>query len=151
LLSMREMNVIAILDVEQKSIVWALSGQWTRQHQPTMLDNGHLLLFDNRGHRGMSKVIELDPFTQEIAWAYEGTPENGFSSPSGGTSQRLANDNTLITESESGRAFEVTPDGRIVWEYHNLARAGENNELVANLCEVLRLERDVSRSWLSTS
>ena len=31
--------------------------------------------------------------------------------------QRLANGNTLITESVNGRAFEVTADGRIVWEF----------------------------------
>jgi hypothetical protein len=31
----------------------------------------------------------------------------------------LANGNTLITESTRGRAFEITPEGEMVWEYLN--------------------------------
>jgi hypothetical protein len=33
--------------------------------------------------------------------------------------QRLANGNTLITDGPHGRAFEVTPDRRVVWDYVN--------------------------------
>ena len=33
--------------------------------------------------------------------------------------QRLANGNTLITESERGRVFEVTADKEIVWRFVN--------------------------------
>ena len=29
----------------------------------------------------------------------------------------LANGNRLITESQAGRVFEVSPDGEVVWEY----------------------------------
>jgi hypothetical protein len=45
--------------------------------------------------------------------------------------ERLANGNTLITESEGGRLFEVTPEGEIVWEYLNPVRGGEDGELIA--------------------
>jgi hypothetical protein len=31
--------------------------------------------------------------------------------------QRLANGNTLLTDSSFGRFFEVTKEGEIVWEY----------------------------------
>jgi hypothetical protein len=31
--------------------------------------------------------------------------------------QRLPNGNTLITEGMHGRIFQVTPSGRVVWEY----------------------------------
>ncbi|HSN89535.1 MAG TPA: hypothetical protein VL025_22425, partial [Thermoanaerobaculia bacterium] len=54
----------------------------------------------------------------------------------------LPNGNTLLTESENGRAIEVTPEGRIVWELYNPHRAGESNELVAVLFEVVRLPPD---------
>jgi hypothetical protein len=33
--------------------------------------------------------------------------------------QRLPNGNTFINEGLSGRLFEVTPDGDVVWEYVN--------------------------------
>ena len=116
-----------------------------------LLDNGNILLFDNKGHNGMSKVIEIDPFTQEIVWAYEGTAENGFYSKVSGRNQRLPNGNTLITEANSGRAFEVTPDGKIVWEFYNPARAGKNNELIATLFHCWRLGPDHSLGWLDQS
>ena len=50
------------------------SGQ---QHAPTPLPNGNLLIFDNGTLRGYSRVIELNPLTEEIAWEYDGKPEHG--------------------------------------------------------------------------
>ena len=151
LISLRTLDVIAIVDMETEEVCWALSGQWLRQHEPMLLDNGNILLFDNLGHNGMSKVIEIDPFTQEIVWAYEGTAENGFYSEVSGRNQRLQNGNTLITEATSGRAFEVTRDGKIVWEFYNPARAGKNNELIATLFHCWRLGPDHSLAWLDQS
>ena len=148
LISVRETNAIAIVDPEKEAVVWALSGQWHRQHQPTFLDNGNILLFDNLGHAGMSRVIEFDPLTQAIHWSYESTLEHPFSSLVSGSNQRLPNGSTLITESDTGRAFEVTRDGRIVWEFRNDARAGDRDELVAMLFEVLRLELDFGKDWI---
>jgi hypothetical protein len=57
-----------------------------------------------------------------------------------GSCQRLANGNTLITESTAGRALEVRPDGKIVWEYFNPARGGDDGDLIAYLMEVVRLD-----------
>lgn len=151
LISARDIDVIAIVDMESEKVVWALSGQWKAQHHPTMLENGQMLLFDNRGHHGMSKVIEIDPFTQQIVWSYEGTPQNGFYTRYTGANQRLPNGNTLITESRSGRALEVMPDGTIVWEYYNPARAGDDKELIAVIFELKRLEPAFMASWLDHS
>ena len=67
-----------------------------------------------------------------------------------GTTKRLPNGNTLITESNNGRAFEVTPAGEIVWEFFNPYRTGENNELIAALYDVVRLDRN-RFEWLVQS
>ena len=150
LTSIRNLDVVAIIDMVEEEVVWALSGLWRAQHQPTLLANGNMLVFDNVGHRGMSKVIEFDPLTQEIVWSYEGTPENGFYTRASGAAYRLPNGNTLIVESNSGRAFEVTRDGRIVWEYYNPHRAGDEDELIATLFDVVRLSADFPADWLDT-
>ena len=92
-------------------------------------------------------MIELDPSNGETRWSYRGTPERPFYSEFCGASQRLANGNTLITESGQGRAFEVTSAGDIVWEFHNPHRAGENGEFVASLLELLRLPREFPTHW----
>ena len=51
------------------------------------------------------------------AWTYS-DPENFLSAFISGA-QRLPNGNTLICEGEKGRVFEVTRDGKIVWDYWN--------------------------------
>ena len=63
--------------------------------------------------------MEVDPATDEIAWEYRGSPVLSFYSFHISSAQRLPNGNTLICEGGTGRFFEVTPPGEIVWEYVN--------------------------------
>jgi hypothetical protein len=85
---------------------------------------------------GESRVIEIDPLTQEVAWRYGEGRREGFFSEANGFVQRLPNGSTLITISAEGRAIEVTPDRKIAWEYDSPFRAGEKKELVATLHQV---------------
>ncbi len=115
LISIRNLNAIAIVDPEAEKIVWLWGpGNLTYQHHPRMLPDGNILLFDNGTER--SQVIELDPLTERVVWRY--APDGFFSGLAGGV-QRLANGDTLITESMTGHVFEVTPAGAKVWEYAN--------------------------------
>jgi hypothetical protein len=148
LLSILTLDTVAIIDQESESVVWALTGRWRGQHDPTVLGDGNLMVFDNNVGAGFSRVVEIDPLTQEVIWTYEGTPERPFYSKTCGTSQRLPNGNTLITESDAGRAFEVTPSKEIVWEFINTQRAGENAEYIALLPELVRLPRDFPLDWV---
>jgi hypothetical protein len=147
LVSVHTLDTLAVLDPERRTVVWALAGGrpgiWRKQHQPTFLDDGRLLLFDNLGAgRDRSRVLELDPLTGETVWQFGGTRDVDFFSKTLGSCQRLPNGNTLITESENGRALEVTPEGKVVWEFYNPHRAGEHRELVAVLFEMVRLPPD---------
>ncbi len=146
LISLREMDVVALVDMDEEKVVWAMTGLWDGQHQPTLLDNGNMLVFDNFGSdpfaRDKSRVLEFDFAAGRTVWDYQGTAENGFYSETCGSSRRLPNGNTLITESDSGRAFEVTPQGRRVWQFDSPHTAGENGELIATLFEVERYPLD---------
>lgn len=148
LVSMRDIHTLAVVDLEQQKVVWAATGQWKYQHEPWLLDNGNLLLFDNRGNHGASRGLEFDPLTQRIVWSYGGQAGEKFYSREAGAIQRLPNGNTLMTESDRGRGVEVTPDGRVVWEFVNPHRAGEAKELIAALYDVVRLPRENAR-WLA--
>ena len=99
-----------VIDPAQEAVVWALSGLWLGQHQPTLLPDGNLLVFDNKGHDGRSKVVEIDPTTQRVVWEFADGPDTPFYSATCGTGQRLANGNTLITESDNGRALELAAE-----------------------------------------
>jgi len=81
--------------------------------------------------RMFSRVLEINPVTKQIVWEYKqpklsedlngdgkilGNEKLFFSNLMSGM-QRLPNGNTLITESDVGRIFEVTKSGKVVWEY----------------------------------
>ncbi|MEN8197431.1 MAG: arylsulfotransferase family protein, partial [Pseudomonadota bacterium] len=119
LISMREMNVIAILDPQAERIVWAQAGLWQAQHEPVMLNNGRIMIFDNQGNRGdggATRIIEFDPAKGSIDWNFAGTRKEPLHSPVYGSIQRLASGNTMIVESTNGRAMEVTAEGKVVWD-----------------------------------
>ena len=93
-----------------------------QQHSPVELDNGNILIFDNGNLRHgstspSSRVIEVDPATNAVAWQYFDIMRPAFFSPYMGAAQRLPNGNTHITESATGRLFDITRSGDVVWEY----------------------------------
>jgi hypothetical protein len=93
-------------------------------------------------------VIEFDAQTRGTLWEYSGERDGPFRSRSCGSVQRLPNGNTLIVESDNGRAFELTPDKRIVWEFVSPHRAGERGEYVATLFDLVRLPPDFPTGWI---
>jgi hypothetical protein len=138
LLSLRNLDMLVVLDLESDQIVWALRGGWRKQHDAKVLRNGHILLFDNEGglrKSAKSRVLEVDPRTGGVIWSYEGTDNDPLdSSENRGGAQRLTGGNTLISEANAGRILELTPDGQVVWEYVNALRDDENGKkLIASL------------------
>jgi len=119
--SMRHIDTIGIIDKETGKIVWAWGGPGVldKQHIPTLLENGNILIYDNGSNRRYTKILELDPLKEKIVWEYKADPPESFFSNSQGSSQRLPNGNAFIANSNNGILFEVTPDGEIVWEYMN--------------------------------
>ena len=111
-----------------------ISGQHDAQIIPAGLPGaGNVLVFDNQGEAGYpavemplttgSRVLEINPVTKQIVWQYSaedsGQPGWAFRSTHISAARRLPNGNTFIDEGQSGRLFQVTRDGDIVWEYIN--------------------------------
>lgn len=120
LISMRQPDLIAVIGPDESSLLWHWGpGNLQKPHHPTLLDNGNILIYDNGDLRPCSRIIELDPVARKIVWQYQADPPERFFSATRGSNQRLPNGNTLITETTKGRIFEVTPDGRTVWEFFN--------------------------------
>lgn len=121
LLSIRNINVIAVLDPESEMIVHAAKTYGVMHHDLDYLANGNFLLFDNRGsltEGGYSRIVEFDPENMAIQWIYEGTPESPFESEFWGCQQRLENGRTLICHAQAGRIVEVDSSGEVYWEYN---------------------------------
>ena len=155
LMSFRELGAIGVVDPDQEKLIWAVKGYWSGQHDPHILDNGNILLFDNLGNfkkpEGRSRIIEFDPSTLAIAWQYAGTTVSPLESDIRSSVQRLPNGNTLITESNGGRILEVTPDREIVWEYTNPVRSGPENRKIPIVSSAERQDRNTVAAFLSAS
>lgn len=126
LISPRSFWEIMIIDSETQKVVWTYGGDYKggleASHEPRMIPKGYpgegnILIFDNGvlNHKGESFILEIDPVSKKIVWMYDQGQE--FHSGRRGAVQRLPNGNTLISEDERNRCFEVTPDGEIVWSY----------------------------------
>jgi len=118
LICSQRLDLVGIVDPIEERLVWSWGrGELEGPHHPVLLENGDLLIYDNGIRRGYSRILELNPMTQELVWEYQAPKPDQFFSIWGGANQRLPNGNTLITESDRGRAFEITPSGEVVWEF----------------------------------
>jgi len=71
------------------------------------------------GRRGYAAKDAKLPADAELVWSFSGSDgERFYSSHISGT-ERLPNGNTLICVGIQGRIFEVTPQGKTVWDYLN--------------------------------
>ncbi|UCC41837.1 MAG: hypothetical protein JSV96_13350 [Candidatus Aminicenantes bacterium] len=139
LICSRRLDLIGIFDVKEEKLVWTWGkGQLEGPHNSTILENGNILIFDNGIRRKYSRVIELNPQTEEIVWQYLADPPESFYSYWGGGNQRLPNGNTLITDANNGRVFEITKGGEIVWEFYN-TEIDEKEKKRATIYHMMRI------------
>ncbi len=166
LVSLRTTDSIILIDRESRAVKWALAGPFLRQHDPDLLADGTISIFDNRtdwgqhNHAvrltarpifGYSRILRLDPATQKILWQYQGTEQEPFYTSIQGDHQILPNGNVLVAEAEAGRIFEIdATDKTIVWEWFNLverpalglAEGPANGSLVGRITRVNRYPPD---------
>ena len=135
LVSLRTIDTIAVVDKKSHAVKYAIAGNVLRQHDPDALDNGHILVFNNRTARGQhnearyltepqafgySRVVEFDPQTRKVVWRFSGTKKQPFYTSIQGAQQALDNGDVLIVEAEGGRVFEVNrKTHEIVWQFRN--------------------------------
>lgn len=130
---------VFIWDKKNKTVKWRFGNMYgpdstkhhvSFPHDPTVLDNGNILFFENgRFHAAdpdgsinffpplFSRVVEVNPETKDIVWEYRAENPVDFYSSYISSARRLSNGNTIICEGALGRFFEVTPEKEIVWEY----------------------------------
>ena len=125
LVSFRNISTVLIIDNASGEIICKVG--WdviARQHDPSMLPNGNVLIFDNGERRKndvrvFSRVVGINTSSNQIVWEYSDHPCYNSYSPRISGARRLPNGNTLITEGMFGRMFQVTPAKEVVWEYIN--------------------------------
>ena len=130
-LSSRNYSQIWVLDGKTHTVKWFHMGAVLGPHDPDFQPDGTITIFDNRpggaataengykGHRGGSRIVSVDPATGKHTIAYASDSRNTFYTAYRGKHQVMENGNILITETDAGRVFEVTPDGEVVWSFIN--------------------------------
>jgi Arylsulfotransferase (ASST) len=111
------------------------------QHDASWIDEGcpgagDILIFNNGANRPGSHYSTVDEITPPVdesgeyflqpgtaygpetqTWMYIANPPTSFYASHISGAWRLSSGNTLITNGESGKIFEVTPEGSTVWQY----------------------------------
>lgn len=119
LISLRNINLVAVIDGHSFATKWWSHGPWHRQHDPDFLSDGTISVFNNNMNYGKSDIVRINPQSGEIIVSIRGSEDLPFYTGIRGKHEVLENGNILITVSQSGRAFEVDPQGKKVWEFNN--------------------------------
>ena len=130
LVSYCKASQLAVVSKKSSAFVWRFDpkGELAHQHCATELPGGKILAFDNGLHpKGYSteasRVVEIDPASERITWAYTGDGKGQlsmyFDSALYSSCQKIEHGNVVICEGISGRIFEINNNGETVWEYVN--------------------------------
>jgi len=123
LLSARNLDAVFVVDRSTGDIVWQHEDGLDFQHEalmvpPGVVGAGLIVVFNNGYHNRnayrRSEIRAIDPSDGRLVWSYS---DPTFFTTIAGAQQVLPNGNLLVTSSEGGRAFEITPDKRKVWQW----------------------------------
>lgn len=131
-ISLRELNLILIIDPTTLTVKWYQIGPWLRQHDPEFRSDGRLSIFNNNTYLTAysdeqtdltvprtTNIIAIDPVTRSTEVLFGEKPGQEMLSVIRGQHELLPNDGMLITEFDAGRVIEVNSSREIVWEYVN--------------------------------
>jgi hypothetical protein len=120
MVSVRNFDQVVAIERESKEILWTLGEDdnydvLNEQHNPDYIE----------GENGTATVLVADSINDRVVeyaridgeweqtWVLEG---GGLNEPR--DADRLPNGNTLVTDRRGHRVLEVTPRGKVVWEFY---------------------------------
>jgi len=131
-ISMRQLNLVMVIDPDTKAVKWHQTGPWLRQHDPEFRPDGRISIFNNNAFSTAYKdkqviqttplttnIIVVDPVTGDTEVIFGEAPGEEMLSVVRGDHQVLSDGGVLITEFDSGRVLQVSADREIVWEFVN--------------------------------
>jgi len=132
-ISLRQHNLLLVVDPDDWRVKWHQTGPWRRQHDPEFNADGTISVFNNNTYRfvlgdldrtdlstpRVSNITKVDPVSGRTQVVYGQRDGQEFLSAIRGKQDPTAEGGVFITEFEAGRVFEVDAQGRTVWEYIN--------------------------------
>lgn len=158
--SLRDVNLVFVFDPESGEVKWHTDRPFIRQHDPDFIGDGWIGIFDNRkepkkGGRGEmlggSRIVAIQPHTDSTRALFPTEKSDPFYTGIRGKWQMLRNGNMLLTESEAGRAVEVAPSGKTVWEWIHEPHSENKVPAVTKAARHEDLTREDVASWPCSS
>lgn len=124
LVSLRNLDLLMVVDPATRKVVWHDSGPFLAQHDPDFMRGGWVGVFDNRRDGtergtalGGTRIVAVQPRTGAVRTLFPKPGSEHFYTDQMGKWQQLDNGDLLLTEARAGRIMEVTPGGRTVWQW----------------------------------
>lgn len=118
LVSVRNANLVFVLEPRSQQVKWWRMGGVIYQHDPDWVADGSISIFDNSLDTGTSRIIAIDPKTMATEVTVPGGELN-FYSRFRGKHQVLPDGSVLVSSALQGRVLEVSPDKEVVFELVN--------------------------------
>jgi hypothetical protein len=128
LVSVRNANLIFVINPQSYKVKWWRMGMAIGQHDPDWLPDGYISVFDNGTGIGSSRIIKIDPKIMTMNTIIAGGKYN-FSSDYRGKHQVLPDGSILVSSTCQGRILEVSPSGEMVLELVNFV-AGRKDKVL---------------------
>lgn len=126
LISLRELNLLAVVEPTEGRLRWYRHGPWHKQHDPDFEPDGTITVFDNGTGSGRSRLLRTRPGSAEVETVFEGRDDAPFYTWRRGKHEMLPGGGALVTESERGRVFEIDRDGDLLWDWEARFDADRN-------------------------
>ncbi|MEO5367632.1 MAG: arylsulfotransferase family protein [Magnetococcus sp. WYHC-3] len=123
LVSLRNINLVMVVDPVTEKIKWHQTGPWLHQHDADFLPDGRIMVYDNYplpDAPRSSRILAVNPSDGMVDILFQGSGDNTFFADTMGKQQPLEGGHILVTAPDEGRLFEVDAQGRGVWEFVNL-------------------------------
>lgn len=128
LISLRNLNTVAVLDAVTARVKWIASGLTLRQHAPRFLGDNDILIFDNLGgpvDKGGSRLVRIGLAAREVSTLFpvaDTPPEvSFFSRIAGHIDLDMERSRVLASLTMQGRVLEIElQTGDVLWEYDHI-------------------------------
>lgn len=123
LITIKNLNIIAIISPETWTVKWAMQGLSNKPLYATLISKNSIMVFDSIGNKiyqdplnGLSRITRISLESLQYNWNYTGQETiQPFTIFNNSYLQLLANENLLITM-DNTRVIELNQSKHIVWE-----------------------------------